>query len=200
MHRQRGITPLATVAGHSGYAHEPAWFTTAPVSAIQSAARTARLDDGQRRSLRNQRGVCLRHDGGDARRRHRSRQGQRQRRRLRARAPDRCVRRSHHRHADCMRSGTAAAAKASRHSASVAAKRSLSVSKSDNGETHGPLVSQSRRHGRRIYQHGLGYATAKRVIDAGGHAVLLDVNEDEGQAERRRPRRASHFCSDRREF
>jgi acetyl-CoA C-acetyltransferase len=32
----RGVTPLATVAGHAGYAHEPAWFTTAPVSAIQS--------------------------------------------------------------------------------------------------------------------------------------------------------------------
>jgi NAD(P)-dependent dehydrogenase (short-subunit alcohol dehydrogenase family) len=29
--------------------------------------------------------------------------------------------------------------------------------------------------------NGLGYATAKRVIDAGGHAVLLDVNEDEGR-------------------
>ena len=29
--------------------------------------------------------------------------------------------------------------------------------------------------------NGLGYATAKRVIDAGGQAVLLDVNEDEGR-------------------
>ena len=31
---KRGITPLATIAGHSSFAHEPAWFTTAPVSAI----------------------------------------------------------------------------------------------------------------------------------------------------------------------
>ena len=32
----RGITPLATIAGHSGFAHEPEWFTTAPVYAIKS--------------------------------------------------------------------------------------------------------------------------------------------------------------------
>ena len=32
---KRGITPLATLVGHSSFAHEPAWFTTAPVSAIQ---------------------------------------------------------------------------------------------------------------------------------------------------------------------
>ena len=29
---------------------------------------------------------------------------------------------------------------------------------------------------------GLGYASAKRVIDAGGHAVLLDVNNEQGEA------------------
>ena len=29
---------------------------------------------------------------------------------------------------------------------------------------------------------GLGYASAKRVIDAGGHAVLLDVNSEQGEA------------------
>jgi len=29
---------------------------------------------------------------------------------------------------------------------------------------------------------GLGYASAKRVIDAGGHAVLLDVNGEQGEA------------------
>ena len=28
--------------------------------------------------------------------------------------------------------------------------------------------------------HGLGFATAKRVIDAGGRVVMLDVNDDEG--------------------
>jgi NAD(P)-dependent dehydrogenase (short-subunit alcohol dehydrogenase family) len=29
-------------------------------------------------------------------------------------------------------------------------------------------------------KQGLGFATAKQVIDAGGHAVLLDVNDEEG--------------------
>lgn len=32
---KRGITGLASIAGHSSYAHEPAWFTTAPVFAIK---------------------------------------------------------------------------------------------------------------------------------------------------------------------
>ncbi|MDP7296774.1 MAG: acetyl-CoA C-acyltransferase, partial [Gammaproteobacteria bacterium] len=32
---QRGLEPLARIAGHAGHAHEPEWFTTAPVSAIK---------------------------------------------------------------------------------------------------------------------------------------------------------------------
>jgi len=32
----RGIAPLATIAGHAGYAQEPEWFTTAPVGAISA--------------------------------------------------------------------------------------------------------------------------------------------------------------------
>jgi acetyl-CoA C-acetyltransferase len=32
----RGIEPLAKIVGHSGFAHEPAWFTTAPVFAIRA--------------------------------------------------------------------------------------------------------------------------------------------------------------------
>ena len=32
----RGLDPLASIAGHSGFAHEPEWFTTAPVSAINA--------------------------------------------------------------------------------------------------------------------------------------------------------------------
>lgn len=32
----REITPLATIAGHAGFAHEPEWFTTAPISAINA--------------------------------------------------------------------------------------------------------------------------------------------------------------------
>jgi len=33
---KRGINALATIAGHSGFAHEPEWFTTAPVFAINA--------------------------------------------------------------------------------------------------------------------------------------------------------------------
>ena len=33
---ERGLDPLATVVGHSGFAHEPEWFTTAPVFAIKA--------------------------------------------------------------------------------------------------------------------------------------------------------------------
>jgi len=31
---QRGMEPLARIVGHAGHSHEPEWFTTAPVSAI----------------------------------------------------------------------------------------------------------------------------------------------------------------------
>ncbi|MDN5864727.1 MAG: acetyl-CoA C-acetyltransferase, partial [Gammaproteobacteria bacterium] len=31
---KRGLTPLARIHGHAGFAQEPAWFTTAPVGAI----------------------------------------------------------------------------------------------------------------------------------------------------------------------
>jgi acetyl-CoA C-acetyltransferase len=34
--KTRGIAPLATIVGHSSHAHEPEWFTTAPVSAINA--------------------------------------------------------------------------------------------------------------------------------------------------------------------
>jgi acetyl-CoA C-acetyltransferase len=33
--KNRGIKPLATILGHASFAHEPAWFTTAPVGAIK---------------------------------------------------------------------------------------------------------------------------------------------------------------------
>jgi acetyl-CoA C-acetyltransferase len=33
--KSRGIKPLATILGHASFAHEPAWFTTAPVGAIK---------------------------------------------------------------------------------------------------------------------------------------------------------------------
>ena len=33
---KHGMKPLATIVGHSGFAHEPEWFTTAPVFAIKA--------------------------------------------------------------------------------------------------------------------------------------------------------------------
>ena len=32
---RRGLPPLARIVGHASFAHDPAWFTTAPVSAIR---------------------------------------------------------------------------------------------------------------------------------------------------------------------
>lgn len=32
----RGVKPIAVIQGHSSFAHEPAWFTTAPVGAIRN--------------------------------------------------------------------------------------------------------------------------------------------------------------------
>lgn len=32
---KRGLTPLAKIAGHASYAHQPEWFTTAPVGAMK---------------------------------------------------------------------------------------------------------------------------------------------------------------------
>ena len=33
---KRGLTPLARIVAHSGFAQEPAWFTTAPVHALKA--------------------------------------------------------------------------------------------------------------------------------------------------------------------
>ena len=33
--QQRGLTPIAKIIAHSAFAHEPAWFTTAPVYALK---------------------------------------------------------------------------------------------------------------------------------------------------------------------
>jgi acetyl-CoA C-acetyltransferase len=44
--RDRGIAPLATIAGHSGYAQDPEWFTTAPVFAIRALHEKLGWDPG----------------------------------------------------------------------------------------------------------------------------------------------------------
>ena len=38
--KRRGLEPLAQLVGHSSFAQEPAWFTTAPVSAIKKLHET----------------------------------------------------------------------------------------------------------------------------------------------------------------
>ncbi len=43
---EHGIEPLARVLGHSGFAHEPAWFTTAPIFAIQALLTKLELQPG----------------------------------------------------------------------------------------------------------------------------------------------------------
>ncbi len=37
----RGLTPLATIKAHANFAHEPEWFTTAPVTAVKSVMEKA---------------------------------------------------------------------------------------------------------------------------------------------------------------
>jgi acetyl-CoA C-acetyltransferase len=38
---KRGIKPLAVIRGHATHAHEPAWFTTAPVGALKKVLEAA---------------------------------------------------------------------------------------------------------------------------------------------------------------
>ena len=96
---KRGLAPLARIVGHATYAAEPGKFPTAPIGAMQQAVREDRLERRRRRSLRDQRGLRRRRDGGDARPRPSARQGQRQRRRLRARPSHRRLGRAHPGHA-----------------------------------------------------------------------------------------------------
>jgi acetyl-CoA C-acetyltransferase len=37
---RRGLTPIARIVGHSVFAQEPAWFTTAPVAAVRKLHET----------------------------------------------------------------------------------------------------------------------------------------------------------------
>ncbi len=42
--QRAGLTPLARIVAHAGFAQEPAWFTTAPAEASRRALARARLD------------------------------------------------------------------------------------------------------------------------------------------------------------
>ena len=41
--RQRGVNPIARILGHVTHAREPAWFTTAPIGAIEALQKNLRL-------------------------------------------------------------------------------------------------------------------------------------------------------------
>ncbi|NML19140.1 acetyl-CoA C-acetyltransferase [Azohydromonas caseinilytica] len=45
--RERGLAPLAVIRGHATHAQEPAWFTTAPVGAIQKLLAKAGWQAGE---------------------------------------------------------------------------------------------------------------------------------------------------------
>ncbi len=58
--------PLARIVAHATHAAAPKDFPTAPIGALEEAVRQDRLEQGFRRSLRDQRGLRGRRDGGDA--------------------------------------------------------------------------------------------------------------------------------------
>ncbi len=45
--QRRGIKPMATILGHSSHAHEPNWFTTAPVYAMKNLLDKLRLTQSE---------------------------------------------------------------------------------------------------------------------------------------------------------
>ena len=96
---KRGLTPRAILHGHATHAQEPAWFTTAPIGAVNKLLEGVGWETGDVGPLRGQRSLRRGHHGRHARSRHPPRQGQRPRRRLRAGAPGRRVWGAHHRHA-----------------------------------------------------------------------------------------------------
>lgn len=44
--RQRGLTPIAVIRGHSSHAQEPQWFTTAPIGAIEKLLQSLKWSLG----------------------------------------------------------------------------------------------------------------------------------------------------------
>ena len=116
-------------SAYASHAQAPEWFTTAPAGAIQRVLQAAGWQAPGRGSVRDQRGVCGRHDGGHERSRPGAREGQRQRRRLRARASDRRLRRAHPRDAAACAARRASSSAASPRCASAAAKPPRSPSK-----------------------------------------------------------------------
>ena len=93
-----GTKPIARIVAHSVHAQAPAWFTTAPVGAIEKVLKKIGLGREGRRPLGSQRSLRRGDDGGDGRVQAAARDRQRARRRRRARPSDRRERRAHRRH------------------------------------------------------------------------------------------------------
>src|SRR5690606_34261744 len=78
----------------------------------------------------------------------------------------------------------AAAAAVSRRCASGAAKRRPSAWKSSRPDSERSKTMQLENSAAVVSggASGLGLATATKIVAAGGRAVLLDINEDQGHA------------------
>ena len=63
---QRGVRPLARIVAHATHAQAPAWFTTAPVGAVGKLFDKTGWD-ARTTTLRDQRSIRGRRDGGDRR-------------------------------------------------------------------------------------------------------------------------------------
>jgi acetyl-CoA C-acetyltransferase len=94
--KKRGVKPLARIVAYASNAHEPEWFTTAPVGAIEKVLKKAGWKASDVDLFEVNEAFAVGHDGRDEGRGHSARQGERERRGLRAGAPDRRHGRPHH--------------------------------------------------------------------------------------------------------
>ncbi len=65
--REHGLAPLAVIRGHATHSQEPAWFTTAPVGAIQKLLAKVGWRASDVDVVGNQRGIRRGGHGRDAR-------------------------------------------------------------------------------------------------------------------------------------
>ncbi|MDZ7643208.1 MAG: acetyl-CoA C-acyltransferase [Woeseiaceae bacterium] len=185
--RQQDVEPLARITGHAGHAQEPEWFTTAPVHAIKSlheklgwlpdsvdlyeineafacVTMAAMQEVGIPRDKVNVNGgaCALGHPIGASGARlivtlvHA----------LRARGGGRGVA------SLCIGGGEAVA---------IGVEVEYRPRYRTTGQSEESMDLSSARAVVSGGASGLGLATARRVIEAGGHAVLLDINAEQGE-------------------
>ncbi len=120
---KRGAEPLARSCRARDLRRGAERFPHRSDRRVEKAVREDRMEQGFRRSFRDQRGLRRRRHGGDARPGLAAREGQRERRRLRAWPSDRRLGRAHPGDADRRAAGARAQSAASRRCASAAAKQ-----------------------------------------------------------------------------